>query len=120
MLRLSRRGFQSGFLLHPEEFYLAEALEYVTAWKQSSETIHRYLRPIGPTEQLPLVARLVNELNLNSARLILGMDEWFDDWAAPCRSAIRFPSTGRPPTLFDRIRPELGMPDAICTSPRPT
>ena len=34
--------------------------------------------PIGPTEQLPLVARLVNELNLSlKTAHFWGMDEWF-------------------------------------------
>ena len=36
--------------------------------------------PIGPTEQLPLVARLVNELRLDlSAAHFWGMDEWLGE-----------------------------------------
>ena len=36
--------------------------------------------PIGPTEQLPLVARLVNDLELDvRGGHFWGMDEWVDD-----------------------------------------
>ena len=36
MLKLSRPGFKVATYDTLEEFYLAEALEYITAWKQSS------------------------------------------------------------------------------------
>jgi glucosamine-6-phosphate deaminase len=36
MLKLSRPGFKVVFYDTLEEFYLAEALEYITAWKQST------------------------------------------------------------------------------------
>ena len=66
MARLSRPGFKVVMYDTLEEFYLAEALEYVTAWKQStSDNPVGICGPIGPTEQLPLVARLVNDLNLS-------------------------------------------------------
>jgi len=46
--------------------YLAEALEYITSWQQATEEDPVGIcGPIGPTEQLPLVARMVNELNIN-------------------------------------------------------
>ena len=49
-----------------EDFYLAEALEYIEAWRQStSDNPVGICGPIGPTEQLPLVARLVNSLGLS-------------------------------------------------------
>ena len=42
--------------------YLAEALEYIDAWRQATgDQPAGICGPIGPTEQLPLVARLVNE-----------------------------------------------------------
>ena len=57
MLGLSRLGFQVVFYDTLEEFYLAEALEYVNAWKQSTaDNPVGICGPIGPTEQLPLVA----------------------------------------------------------------
>ena len=36
MLKLSRPGFKVVFYETLEEFYLAEALEYISAWKQST------------------------------------------------------------------------------------
>ena len=63
MVHLSRDGFRVVFYDTLEDFYLAEALEYITAWKQASENSPAGIcGPIGPTEQLPLVARMVNEL----------------------------------------------------------
>src|SRR6266567_2129624 len=37
MLKLSRPGFRVVIYDTLEEFYLAEALEYITAWRQSTE-----------------------------------------------------------------------------------
>ena len=78
MLKLSRPGFKVVFHNTLEDFYLAEALEYITAWKEStSDNPVGICGPIGPTEQLPLVARLVNALNLNiKSAHFWGMDEW--------------------------------------------
>jgi hypothetical protein len=63
-----------------EDFYLAEALEYIAAWKQATaDNPIGICGPIGPTEQLPLVARLVNELGLSLKHAhFWGMDEWYD------------------------------------------
>ena len=94
-----------------EDFYLAEALEYVTAWKQATE--HEpagVCGPIGPTEQLPLVARLVNalELDLRCAHF-WGMDEWVvNGIAAPVDHPLSFERADRE-LCFDRIRPDLRM-----------
>jgi len=66
MVKLSRPGFKVVMYDSIEDFYLAEALEYITAWKQSTpDNPVGICGPIGPTEQLPLVARLVNDLRLN-------------------------------------------------------
>jgi len=66
MVKLSRPGFRVVLYDTLEDFYLTEALEYITAWKQSTaDNPVGICGPIGPTEQLPLVARLVNELSLN-------------------------------------------------------
>ena len=77
LLGLSREGFTVGFYDTLEEFYLAEALEYVAAWQQATEDNPTGVcGPIGPTEQLPLVARLVNELGINLRHChFWGMDE---------------------------------------------
>ena len=80
MLKLSRPGFRVVFYDTLEEFYLAEALEYVEAWRQATPANPTGIcGPIGPTEQLPLVARIVNALDLDvRAGHFWGMDEWFD------------------------------------------
>ena len=77
LLQLSRPGFEVVFYDTLEEFYLAEALEYVSAWKEATpDNPVGICGPIGPTEQLPLVAQLVNELKLDlSAAHFWGMDE---------------------------------------------
>ena len=63
--KLSRPGFRVVMFDTLEDFYLAEALEYITAWRQATaDNPVGICGPIGPTEQLPLVARLVNELGL--------------------------------------------------------
>ena len=81
MARLSREGFTVIFYETLEDFYLAEALEYITAWKQATaDNPAGICGPIGPTEQLPLVARLVNELELDLKHAhFWGMDEWYMD-----------------------------------------
>src|SRR5687767_8076877 len=90
--QLARPGFQVVFYDTLEDFYLAEALEYIHAWRQSTpDNPCGICGPIGPTEQLPLVARLVNdlELDLNNAHF-WGMDEWIkSDGSGPVRSEER-------------------------------
>lgn len=80
---LSRPGFTVHVHDTLEDFYLAEALEYIEAWRQSTpDNPAGICGPIGPTEQLPLVARLVNTLELNLAKLeahFWGMDEWVEN-----------------------------------------
>jgi glucosamine-6-phosphate deaminase len=81
ILRLSRPGFTVHFHDTLEDFYLAEALEYVETWRQATaDNPAGICGPIGPTEQLPLVARIVNalEIKLHNAHF-WGMDEWVDD-----------------------------------------
>ncbi|MBM3878731.1 MAG: glucosamine-6-phosphate isomerase [Verrucomicrobia bacterium] len=113
LFRLSRPGFRVVFYDTLEDFYLAEALEYVSAWRQSTEDNPVGIcGPIGPTEQLPLVARLVNalELNVRSAHF-WGMDEWFlDGREAPANHPLSFERADRE-LCFNRIRKELRMPD---------
>ena len=78
MAGLSRDGFRVVMYDRLEDFYLAEALEYITAWRQATaDNPVGVCGPIGPTEQLPLVARLVNELELSLRDAhFCGMDEW--------------------------------------------
>ena len=116
MLGLSRDGFRVAFYDTIEDFYLAEALEYIDAWKQSTpDSPAGICGPIGPTEQLPLVARLVNALDLDLARLdahFWGMDEWtVDGEPVPLTHALSFARADKE-LCFDRIDPALAMPEA--------
>ena len=120
MRKLSRPGFRVMFYDTLEDFYLAEALEYIAAWKQSTpDNPVGICGPIGPTEQLPLVARLVNELNVNvKSAHFWGMDEWFlDGKEVPVTHPLSFERADRE-LCFDRIRPELRMPDANLHFPK--
>jgi glucosamine-6-phosphate deaminase len=109
---LSREGFTISFYDTVEQFYLAEALEYITAWRQAAPHAPAGIcGPIGPTEQLPLVAQLVNalELDLRHAHF-WGMDEWvIDGKAAPLEFPLSFARADME-LCFNRIRPDLRMP----------
>ncbi|MCK4400889.1 glucosamine-6-phosphate isomerase [bacterium] len=78
---MSREGFQVKFYDTVEDFYLAEALEYIDAWKQATaDNPVGMCGPAGPVEQLPLVARLVNEFGIDLTNAhFWAMDEWYID-----------------------------------------
>src|SRR2546430_2049671 len=110
--QLARPGFKIVFYDTLEDFYLAEALEYIQAWRASTpDNPCGICGPIGPTEQLPLVARLVNELELNlKSAHFWGMDEWhLEGREVPVTHPLSFERADRE-LCFDRIRPELVMP----------
>jgi glucosamine-6-phosphate deaminase len=112
LLQLRRPGFQVHFYETLEEFYLAEALEYVEAWLQSTpDRPAGICGPIGPTEQLPLVARIVNSLGLklHSAHF-WGMDEWVLDGKPVEHSHPLSFAEADMELCFDRIDPMLRMP----------
>ena len=120
MLRLSRPGFKVIFYDTLEDFYLAEALEYIEAWKQSTEDNPVGIcGPIGPTEQLPLVARIVNALGLDlRSAHFWGMDEWFHEGREMSpKHPLSFERADRE-LCFNRIRKELRMPDAHLHFPK--
>jgi len=120
MLGLSRDGFKVVFYDTLEEFYLAEALEYIEAWRQATaDNPVGICGPIGPTEQLPLVARLVNALDLSLKNAhFWGMDEWvLDGKEVPESHPLSFARTDRE-LCFNRIRPELAMPEANLHFPK--
>lgn len=79
LLGLSRPGFTVKFYDTVEEFYTAEALEYVRAFVASTENAPTGIcGPIGPTEQLPLVARIINDLEIDvRSAHFWAMDEWY-------------------------------------------
>ena len=120
LLQLSREGFKVIFYDTIEDFYLAEALEYITAWKQASESNQVGIcGPIGPTEQLPLVARIVNELKLNlSNSHFWGMDEWFvNGKEVEVTHPLSFERADRE-LCFDRIEKKLRMSDSNLHFPK--
>ncbi|MCH2024445.1 MAG: glucosamine-6-phosphate isomerase [Verrucomicrobiales bacterium] len=113
--QLSRQGFKVVMYDTLEDFYLAEALEYINAWQSSTpDNPVGICGPIGPTEQLPLVARLVNELRVDlSAAHFWGMDEWLgeDGKEVPIAHPLSFERADRE-LCFDRISEDLQMPES--------
>ncbi|QQE10900.1 glucosamine-6-phosphate isomerase [Planctomycetota bacterium] len=115
LLQLSRPGFQINIYDTLEEFYCAQALEYIDAWLQSTPSNPAGIcGPIGPVEQLPLVAQMVNAMNLDLKKHdahFWGMDEWVDEHDQPV--PIDFPLSFAKADMemcFNRIKPELAMP----------
>ena len=112
LLGLSREGFAVVFYDTIEDFYLAEALEYTAAWRQATEDRPAGIcGPIGPTEQLPLVARLVNEFDIDLRHAhFWGMDEWVvNGKEAPVDFPLSFARADME-LCFNRIRKDLRMP----------
>lgn len=120
MLAMSREGFKVVFYDTLAEFYLAEALEYTEAWRRATaDNPVGICGPIGPTEQLPLVARLVNamDLSLKNAHF-WGMDEWvIGESEAPFDHPLSFAKADME-LCFNRIRDELAMPEANLHFPK--
>lgn len=114
MQNMAREGFALHFYDTLEDFYLAEALEYISSWSQAEPGRPAGIcGPIGPTEHLPLVARLVNELGIDLTHAhFWGMDEWVEDGrpVGPDHP-LSFARADRE-MCFSRIRPELRMPQA--------
>ena len=118
--RLSRPGFRVLLYDTLEDFFLAEALEYISAWRQATADAPAGIcGPIGPTEQLPLVARLVNELELDLRHAhVWGMDEWYENGReVPVSHPLSFERADRE-LCFDRIRPDLRMPESNLHFPK--
>ncbi len=110
--QLSREGFKVSIYDTIEEFFLAEALEYINAWQQATESNPAGIcGPIGPTEQLPLVAQLVNELNLSLKNChFWGMDEWVINGKEVSMDFSMGFAKADMDMCFNRIKPELAMP----------
>ncbi len=109
---LGREGFQVHFHDTLEDFYLAEALEYIGAWAEATaDNPAGICGPVGPTEQLPLVARLVNALGLSLKHAhFWAMDEWVIGGAeVPLSHPLSFARTNLR-LCFDRIDERLKMP----------
>ncbi len=112
MQALSRQGFVVKIYDTLEDFYLSEALEYITSWRKATpEQPAGICGPIGPTEQLPLVARLVNELELDLTYChFWGMDEWVINGKEVDTDFPLSFARADMELCFNRIRPDLQMP----------
>ncbi|HEX8522677.1 MAG TPA: hypothetical protein VF669_10505 [Tepidisphaeraceae bacterium] len=111
--QLSRPGFKVTIYETLEEFYCAEALEYMEAWQQATPSRPAGIcGPIGPTEQLPLVARMVNALGMKLHDChFWGMDEWVENGKpVPVTHPLSFAKADKE-LCFNRIRNELRMPE---------
>ncbi|MFC1582611.1 glucosamine-6-phosphate isomerase [Planctomycetota bacterium] len=120
MLGLARDGFEIRMYDTLESFYLAEALEYIEAWQQAApDSPAGICGPIGPTEQLPLVAQLVNEIGLDLSHAhFWGMDEWYEDGRETGEDhPLSFARADRE-LCFDRIKAECAMPEANMHFPK--
>lgn len=110
--QLSRPGFKVKFYETLESFYLAEALEYIYCWKQATESNPAGIcGPIGPTEQLPLVAQLVNDLEIDIRNAhFWAMDEWYmNGKEVPVSDPLSFTKADLD-LCFNIIKKEFRMP----------
>lgn len=113
LINLSRPGFKVVFYNTIEEFYTAEALEYVKVWQQATESDPVGIcGPIGPTEQLPLVARIINELKISVKHAhFWSMDEWVvDGKEVDATHSLSFQKAFRD-LCYSRIDKNLAMPE---------
>ncbi len=120
LVKLSRPGFEVRIYDTLESLYLAEALEYIEAWQQATpDKPAGICGPIGPTEQLPLVAQLVNAMGLDLRHChFWGMDEWYlNGREVPATHPLSFERADRE-LCFDRIDPKLRMPDSQLHFPK--
>lgn len=116
LVGLSRPGFTVKLYDSIEEFWLAEALEYIHTWRQSTaDNPVGICGPIGPTEQLPLVARLVNDLEVDIRDAhFWGMDEWYDPATGqevPISHPLSFARADME-LCFNRIDSKYRMPES--------
>lgn len=95
-----------------DDMFLSQALEYITTWqKATKDNPVGICGPIGPTRQLPIVAKLVNALNIDLKYAhFWGMDEWLlNDKTIPTTNPLSF-SGANMRLWYNKIKPELRMP----------
>jgi len=113
ILALQRPGFTVKFYETREDFFLAEALEYIKAFSSSTaDNPAGICGPIGPTEHLPLVARIINEqeIDVRDAHF-WGMDEWVVEGKEVDETHPLSFKRADMELLFNRINKKLRMPD---------
>ena len=110
---LARPGFTIHLYDDFESFFLAEAMEYVDAWENATESEPTGIcGPVGPVRQLPLVAQLVNDLQIDVRNgHFWAMDEWLiNGKAIDEKHTISFNRTDKE-LCFNRIDKKFRMPD---------
>jgi glucosamine-6-phosphate deaminase len=113
LVGLARPGFAVKMYDTLESFFVAEALEYLWAWRQATAARPAGIcGPIGPTEQLPLVAQIVNDLQIDLRHChFWAMDEWYRDGKdVPVTHPLSFARADLE-FCFNRIDKKLRMPD---------
>ena len=111
--KLGRPGFTVHMYDSLESLFMAEAMEYIDAWKNSTENEPTGIcGPVGPVRQLPLVAQLVNDMQIDLRKgHFWGMDEWYvNGKEIDSKSSISFNGTDMD-LCFNRIDKKLRMPD---------
>jgi glucosamine-6-phosphate deaminase len=111
--KLSRPGFTINIFDTLQSFYLAEALEYIKTWQAATtDNPTGICGPIGPTEQLPLVAQIVNDLEIDVRNgHFWAMDEWyFNGKEVDITHPLSFAKADLD-LCFNRIDKKLLMPD---------
>ncbi len=113
LTKLSRTGFSVKVYENRDDFFLAEALEYIRAFTASTADHPKGIcGPIGPTEQLPLVARIINELEIDVRDAhFWGMDEWIVDGIEVDASHPLSFRRADMELCFNRIDAHLRMPE---------
>jgi glucosamine-6-phosphate deaminase len=113
LVGLSRPGFTVKIYETRDSFFLAEALEYLWAWRQASaDRPAGICGPIGPTEQLPLVAEIVNDLQIDVRNgHFWAMDEWYRDGREVAQTHPLSFAKADLDLCFRRIDKKLRMPD---------
>ncbi len=114
LIQLSRPGFKVTIYDTVEEFYAAEALEYIQVWRQATaDNPVGVCGPIGPTEQLPLVAQMVNAFGMNLKNChFWGMDEWVENGVSVSREHPLSFARCDYEKCFNRMHKALRIPDA--------
>ena len=109
--QFSRPGFSITIYDSLEKFYVSEALEYIECWKKSSlDNPTGICGPIGPVEHLPLVPKIVNELEINIRNgHFWAMDEWYVGEKEQLKEEFSFTKTNLN-LWFLRIKEHLRMP----------
>ncbi len=112
LVGLSRPGFKVSIYDTREELFAAEAMEYITSWRKAAEGEPAGIcGPIGPTEQLPIVAQMVNDLEINLKNAhFWGMDEWYVNGKAMSPDNPLSFAKADMDLCFSRIDKKLQMP----------